>query len=152
MKNLPTRLSSWVSSMVIVGFLVRYTPVLFQIILKAAKLDQGVDKAVRSFNSVNFVAFCNLIIRILVLQKAMVLYPTSYIIGVNLGVCAVEGLVFTQDGSIDISTSIFVSWSIWILAAILILQVLFFSSSLLQTVPFSFKSFLNKKRVVSRAR
>lgn len=33
-------------------------------------------------------------------------------------------LVLTEDGSIDMSTSLFVSWSIRIIAAVLILQVI----------------------------
>lgn len=103
MKNLPTRLFSWVSSIAVVGFLVRYTPVFIQIIRKAAHLDRyWTDK---------WLFFLHI--------------STSYMMGIYVGLAFVSGLVLTKDGSIDIGTSIFFSWSIWILAMILILQVLF---------------------------
>lgn len=45
--------------------------------------------------------------------------------GAWLGFWVVHKLVLTEDGSIDISTSNFVAWSIRILAVIMILQVAF---------------------------
>ncbi|KAK0603003.1 hypothetical protein LWI29_000396 [Acer saccharum] len=45
--------------------------------------------------------------------------------GAWLGFLVVRKLVLAEDGSVDISTSNFVAWSIRILAAVMILQILF---------------------------
>ncbi|EOA15809.1 hypothetical protein CARUB_v10007344mg [Capsella rubella] len=45
-----------------------------------------------------------------------------YFSGIFFGLFAVKRFVLTRGGSIDVKTSLFVSWSIWILAAVLILQ------------------------------
>jgi len=45
--------------------------------------------------------------------------------GAFFGFWTVRKLILTEDGSIDVSTSLFVSWSIRIMAAVLILQVSF---------------------------
>jgi hypothetical protein len=42
--------------------------------------------------------------------------------GAFFGFWTVRKLILTEDGSIDVSTSLFVSWSIRIMAAVLILQ------------------------------
>lgn len=59
------------------------------------------------------------------LQLAIFLVAFVVLAGAWLGFWVVRKLVLTEDGSIDISTSNFVAWSIRILAVIMILQVLF---------------------------
>lgn len=68
-------------------------------------------------------------------QLAYFLVWQLHVLGVLLlGSVVIKELVLTEDGSIDTSTSLFVSWSTWILAAVLILKVLFNFPSLPQTV------------------
>lgn len=59
------------------------------------------------------------------LQLAIFLVAFVVLAGAWLGFWVVRKLVLTEDGSIDISTSNFVAWSIRILAVIMILQVPF---------------------------
>lgn len=59
------------------------------------------------------------------LQLAIFLLAFLVLTGAWMGFWAVRKLVLTEDGSIDISTSNFVAWSIRILAAVMILQVSF---------------------------
>lgn len=66
------------------------------------------------------------------LQLAAFLLAFIFLIGAWLGFWVVQKFVLDEDGSIDTSTSLFVTWSIRILAALLILQV--FSLSLLLSV------------------
>ncbi|XP_020875329.1 nuclear envelope integral membrane protein 2-like isoform X2 [Arabidopsis lyrata subsp. lyrata] len=48
--------------------------------------------------------------------------PSLYMWGILCGLFAINSqLLLTQDGSIDVSTSLFISWAIWIFAAVLIL-------------------------------
>lgn len=68
-----------------------------------------------------------------VLQVAIFAGVFLSLAGALFGFWTVRKLVLTEDGSIDMSTSVFVSWSIRIIAAVLILQVIF-------TVRFLFKS------------
>jgi len=76
------------------------------------------------------------------LQLAILLVVFVFMLGAWSGFWTVKKFVVTKDGSVDISTSIFVSWSIRAFAVALILQVLrFFSafafdSSLIITKPF----------------
>lgn len=63
------------------------------------------------------------------LQVATFLLAFIFLIGAWLGFWVVHKFVLDEDGSIDTSTSLFVTWCIRILAALLILQV--FSLSLL---------------------
>ncbi|EOA18578.1 hypothetical protein CARUB_v10007144mg [Capsella rubella] len=53
---------------------------------------------------------------------ALCLWLHLYLSGLIFGLHAVKRLALTKDGSIDLTTSVFVSWSIWISAAVLILQ------------------------------
>jgi hypothetical protein len=59
------------------------------------------------------------------LQLAIFLLAFVVLTGAWMGFWIVRKLVLTEDGSIDISTSLFVAWSIRSLAAIMILQVSF---------------------------
>ncbi|XP_010550318.1 PREDICTED: uncharacterized protein LOC104821209 isoform X2 [Tarenaya hassleriana] len=105
MKLLPTgRKSSLAlflySSLVGVGgFLLRYIPGLIQSLL----MEMGINEDMYTPLAVFLGAFLSLS-------------------GAWLGFWIVRKLVLTEDGSIDISTSLFVSWSIRILAAVMILQ------------------------------
>ncbi|GKU98809.1 hypothetical protein SLEP1_g11754 [Rubroshorea leprosula] len=105
MKLLPTgRRSSLAifiySSMVGLGsFFLRYLPGLFQSVLA----EIGVSE-----DMIDPLAYFLLVFIILS--------------GAWLGFWAVRKLVLTEDGSIDLSTSNFVAWSIWIVAVIMILQ------------------------------
>ena len=57
------------------------------------------------------------------LQLAIFLLAFIALTGAWMGFWAVRSFVLTEDGSIDISTSHFVAWSIRVLAVVLILQV-----------------------------
>lgn len=57
------------------------------------------------------------------LQLTIFLLAFVTLAGAWMGFWAVRKLVLTEEGSVDISTSIFVAWSIRILAVIMILQV-----------------------------
>lgn len=62
---------------------------------------------------------------ILVLQLLLVWLLGQHMLGLTFGLWAINTqLLLSPDGSIDSSTSRFMSWSIWILAAVLIFQVL----------------------------
>lgn len=63
--------------------------------------------------------------RVMVLQVAIFAGVFLSLAGAFFGFWTVRKLVLTEDGSIDMSTSVFVSWSIRIIAAVLILQVIF---------------------------
>lgn len=56
-------------------------------------------------------------------QLAIFMLAFIVLAGAWMGFWVVRKLVLTEDGSIDISTSHFVAWSIRILAVIMILQV-----------------------------
>ncbi|CAA7034637.1 unnamed protein product [Microthlaspi erraticum] len=104
MKLLPTGRSSFAlfiysSLLGVGGFLLRYIPGLFQTLLTEMGIDEEMYTPVAIFVGV----FLSLG-------------------GAFFGFWTVRKLVLTEDGSIDISTSLFVSWSIRILAAVLILQ------------------------------
>ncbi|KFK28444.1 hypothetical protein AALP_AA8G515400 [Arabis alpina] len=104
MKLLPTGRSSFAlfiySSVIgLGGFLLRYVPGLFQSLLTEMGIDEEMYTPVAIFVGV----FLSLA-------------------GAFFGFWTVRKLVLTEDGSIDISTSLFVSWSIRIVAAVLILQ------------------------------
>ncbi|WZZ43887.1 hypothetical protein YC2023_040146 [Brassica napus] len=81
------------------GFLLRYIPGLFQSLLTEMGIDEDMYTPVAIFAGV----FLSLA-------------------GAFFGFWTVRKLVLTEDGSIDMSTSLFVSWSIRIIAAVLILQ------------------------------
>lgn len=57
------------------------------------------------------------------LQLAIFLLAFIAFIGAWMGFWAVRSFVLTEDGSVDISTSHFVAWSIRVLAVVLIIQV-----------------------------
>lgn len=57
------------------------------------------------------------------LQLAIFLLAFLVLTGAWLGFWVVRKLVLTEDGSVDVSTSHFVAWSIRVLAAVMILQV-----------------------------
>ncbi|CAH2043263.1 unnamed protein product, partial [Thlaspi arvense] len=104
MKLLPTGRSSFAlfiysTLLGLGGFLLRYIPGLFQSLLTEMGIDEEMYTPVAIFVGV----FLSLG-------------------GAFFGFWTVRKLVLTEDGSIDISTSLFVSWSIRILAAVLILQ------------------------------
>ncbi|CAN8251466.1 unnamed protein product [Cochlearia groenlandica] len=104
MKLLPTGRSSFAlfiysSVLGLGGFLLRYIPGLFQSLLTEMGIDEEMYTPVAIFVGM----FLSLA-------------------GAFFGFWTVRKLVLTEDGSIDISTSLFVSWSIRILAAVLILQ------------------------------
>lgn len=105
MKLLPTgRRSSLAifaySSMVGLGsFLLRYVPRLLNSVLAEIGISEDMYNPLATF-----------------------LLGFVILAGAWLGFWAVRKLVLTEDGSIDISTSNFVAWSIWIVAALMILQ------------------------------
>lgn len=104
MKLLPTGRSSFAlfiysSLLGLGGFLLRYVPGLFQSLLTEMGIDEDMYTPVAIFAGV----FLSLA-------------------GAFFGFWTVRKLVLTEDGSIDMSTSVFVSWSIRIIAAVLILQ------------------------------
>ncbi|CAH8364054.1 unnamed protein product [Eruca vesicaria subsp. sativa] len=104
MKLLPTGRSSFALFMYstllgIGGFLLRYIPGVFQSLLTEMGIDEDMYTPVAIFAGV----FLSLA-------------------GAFFGFWTVRKLVLTEDGSIDVSTSLFVSWSIRIVAAVLILQ------------------------------
>lgn len=74
------------------------------------------------------------------MQLAIILVVFAIMLGAWSGFWTVKKFVATKDGSIDIGTTIFVSWSIRAFAVALILQVLFsafaFDSSLIIAKPF----------------
>lgn len=57
------------------------------------------------------------------MQLAIFLLTFVAIAGAWLGFWVVKKLVLTEEGSVDLSTALFVAWAIRILAAITILQV-----------------------------
>jgi hypothetical protein len=59
------------------------------------------------------------------LQLAVFLLAFVALTGAWMGFWVVRKLVLTEEGSVDISTSHFVAWSIRLLAAVMILQVSF---------------------------
>ncbi|KAL0721573.1 hypothetical protein Bca4012_036172 [Brassica carinata] len=81
------------------GFLLRYIPGLFQSLLTEMGIDEDMYTPVAIFAGV----FLSLA-------------------GAFFGFWTVRKLVLTEDGSIDMSTSLFVAWSIRIIASVLILQ------------------------------
>ncbi|RID59221.1 hypothetical protein BRARA_F02464 [Brassica rapa] len=104
MKLLPTGRSSFAlfiysTLLGLGGFLLRYIPGLFQSLLTEMGIDEDMYTPVAIFAGV----FLSLA-------------------GAFFGFWTVRKLVLTEDGSIDMSTSLFVSWSIRIIAAVLILQ------------------------------
>ncbi|KAJ0241989.1 hypothetical protein HA466_0213270 [Hirschfeldia incana] len=104
MKLLPTGRSSFAlfiysTLLGLGGFLLRYIPGLFQSLLTEMGIDEDMYTPVAIFAGV----FLSLA-------------------GAFFGFWTVRKLVLTEDGSIDVSTSLFVSWSIRIIAAVLILQ------------------------------
>ncbi|GLT46816.1 hypothetical protein SLA2020_205460 [Shorea laevis] len=105
MKLLPTgRTSSLAifiySSMVGLGsFLLRYLPSLLQSVLAEIGISEDMYNPLANF-----------------------LLAFIVLAGAWLGFWAVRKLVLTEDGSVDISTSNFVAWSIWIFAVTMILQ------------------------------
>ncbi|CAH8280966.1 unnamed protein product [Arabidopsis lyrata] len=104
MKLLPTGRSSFAlfiysSLLGLGGFLLRYIPGLFQSLLT----EMGIDEEMYTPVAIFVGAFLSLG-------------------GAFFGFWTVRKLMLTEDGSIDVSTSLFVSWSIRIMAAVLILQ------------------------------
>ncbi|ESQ31254.1 hypothetical protein EUTSA_v10004091mg [Eutrema salsugineum] len=104
MKFLPTGRSSFAlfiysTLLGLGGFLLRYIPGLFQSLLTEMGIDEEMYTPVAIFGGV----FLSLA-------------------GAFFGFWTVRKLVLTDDGSIDTGTSLFVSWSIRIIAAVLILQ------------------------------
>ncbi|KAL1196467.1 hypothetical protein V5N11_023158 [Cardamine amara subsp. amara] len=104
MKLLPTGRSSFAlfiysSLLGLGGFLLRYIPGLFQSLLT----EMGIDEEMYTPVAIFVGAFLSLG-------------------GAFFGFWTVRKLILTEDGSIDISTSLFVAWSIRIMAAVLILQ------------------------------
>ncbi|KAL0863202.1 hypothetical protein Bca101_042320 [Brassica carinata] len=104
MKLLPTGRSSsalfiYSTLLGLGGFLLRYIPGLFQSLLTEMGIDEDMYTPVAIFAGV----FLSLA-------------------GAFFGFWTVRKLVLTEDGSIDMSTSLFVAWSIRIIAAVLILQ------------------------------
>ncbi|XP_010444620.1 PREDICTED: uncharacterized protein LOC104727260 [Camelina sativa] len=104
MKLLPTGRSSFAlfiysSLLGLGGFLLRYVPGLFQTLLT----EMGINEEMYTPVAIFVGAFLSLG-------------------GAFFGFWTVRKLVLTEDGSIDVSTSLFVSWSIRIMAAVLILQ------------------------------
>ncbi|GLT75384.1 hypothetical protein SLA2020_471150 [Shorea laevis] len=105
MKLLPTgRRSSLAifiySSMLGLGsFFLRYLPGLFQSVLAEIGVSEDMYDPLAYF-----------LLAFIILSGAW------------LGFWAIRKLVLTEDGSIDLSTSNFVAWSIWIVAVIMILQ------------------------------
>jgi hypothetical protein len=59
------------------------------------------------------------------LQLAIFLLAFVALTGAWMGFWVVRKLVLTEEGSVDISTSHFVAWSIRLLAVVMILQVYF---------------------------
>uniref|UniRef100_A0A1J3E1C2 Uncharacterized protein n=1 Tax=Noccaea caerulescens TaxID=107243 RepID=A0A1J3E1C2_NOCCA len=52
----------------------------------------------------------------------LILLWYAYLTGTLLAIMSIRGLLVNQDGSIDIQTSHFLSWSFWIIGCLLILQ------------------------------
>ncbi|CAL9227719.1 unnamed protein product [Arabidopsis halleri] len=105
LKRLPTGLGSsalFLYSSVVVGLggiCFRYVPDLFQSMLILMEFDEGIPGHV-----------------------AFVLWLHLHSAGLWLGLFTVKRFVLDKDGSIDVSTSNFVSWSVWTSAAVLIFQ------------------------------
>ncbi|XP_023638786.1 uncharacterized protein LOC17877038 [Capsella rubella] len=104
MKLLPTGRSSFAlfiysSLLGLGGFLLPYIPGLFQSVLT----EMGINEEMYTPVAIFVGAFLSLG-------------------GAFFGFWTVRKLILTEDGSIDVSTSLFVSWSIRIMAAVLILQ------------------------------
>jgi hypothetical protein len=104
MKLLPTGRSSFAlfiysTLLGLGGFLLRYLPGLFESLLT----EMGIDEEMYTPAAIFVGAFLSLG-------------------GAFFGFWTVRKLILTEDGSIDVSTSLFVSWSIRIMAAVLILQ------------------------------
>lgn len=57
------------------------------------------------------------------LQLAILLLAFVVLAGAWMGFWVVHKLVLTEEGSVDLSTSLFVEWSIRVMAAVLIIQV-----------------------------
>lgn len=81
------------------------------------------------------------------MQLAIFLLAFVILAGAWLGFWVVRKLVLTEDGSIDVSTSLFVAWSIRILAAVMILQV-FISNLLSFNSSLSINSYLDSRDFV----
>ncbi|CAL9227727.1 unnamed protein product [Arabidopsis halleri] len=81
------------------GVCFRYVPELFHSMLILMELDEGIPESV-----------------------ALGLWLHLHFVGLCLGLFTVKRFVLDKDGSIDVSTSNFVSWSVWTSAAVLIFQ------------------------------